>query len=76
MSLSVASATEIVFHREESTQTIVSCGGPAKCSPRPAGDLRDLYELGTYPDRQPKLTIARVMDDGTITTPSELHPPL
>lgn len=35
-----------------------------------------LYELGTFPDGLRKLTIARVMDDGTITTPSELHPPL
>ncbi len=66
----------LVVHRQEGTQTIISCGGPAKASPLPVEDLRYLYELGTFPDGQRKLTIARVMDDGTITTPSELHPPL
>ena len=70
--VTTATADSFVYHRSSGTQVLQKCGSTSS-SAIGAVDATYRYELGTYDDGRPKLTIHIVNDDGTVSSGTELH---
>lgn len=62
----------LVYHRIRGTLVTKTCGTTKSKAVDPA-DIAYRYTLGTFDDGQPKLSLYRVNEDGTLSSPVELH---
>ncbi|AKU95575.1 hypothetical protein AKJ09_02239 [Labilithrix luteola] len=62
----------LIYHRLQGTLVTKTCGTTKSKAAEPA-DIAYRYTLGTFDDGQPKLSLFRVNEDGTLSSPVELH---
>lgn len=62
----------LIYHRLEGTLTTTNCT-TVTTKPADPADIAYRYTLGTYDDGDPKLSLYRVNEDGTLVSPVELH---
>ncbi len=62
----------LVYHRVKGTMGTKTCGTLKATAVGPA-DIAYRYTLGTFDDGQPKLSLYRVTEDGTLSSPVKLH---
>lgn len=70
--VSTVSGDSLIYHRLQGTLGMTTCTTITTKPAEPA-DIAYRYELGSYDDGEPKLSLFRVNDDGTISSPVELH---
>jgi len=70
--VTTVTGSSLVYHRLEGTQQTKTCTTITTKPAEPA-DIRYRYALGAYDDGSPKLSLYRVNEDGTISSPVELH---
>ncbi|HEY3256110.1 MAG TPA: hypothetical protein VGJ91_19255 [Polyangiaceae bacterium] len=70
--VTTVSGDSLIYHRLEGTQGSKTCGTITTKAVGPA-DIAYRYALGSYDDGRPKLSLYRVNEDGTISSPVELH---
>lgn len=70
--ITTVSGDSLVYHRVQGTQVTKTCGTTKSKAVEPA-DIAYRYALGTFDDGEPKLSLYRVNEDGTISSPVELH---
>ena len=62
----------LIYHRLEGTLGTQTCT-TITTKPAAPADIAYRYALGSFDDRGPKLSLYRVNEDGTISSPVELH---
>jgi hypothetical protein len=62
----------LVYHRVQGTLVTKTCGTTKSKAAEPA-DIAYRYTLGTFDDGADKLSLFRVNEDGTLSSPVELH---
>ncbi len=70
--VTTVSGDSLIYHRLEGTQGSKTCGTITTKAVGPA-DIAYRYALGSYEDGRAKLSLYRVNEDGTISSPLELH---
>lgn len=70
--VTTVSGDSLVYHRLQGTLVTKTCGTTKSKAAEPA-DIAYRYALGTFDDGTPKLSLYRVNDDGTLSSPVELH---
>lgn len=70
--VTTVSGSSLIYHRLQGTQQTTTCTTITTKPAEPA-DIPYRYALGAYDDGSPKLSLYRVNEDGTISSPVELH---
>ena len=70
--VTTVSGDSLIYHRLEGTQGSKTCGTITTKAVGPA-DIAYRYALGSYDDGRAKLSLSLVNQDGTISSPFELH---
>lgn len=70
--VTTVSGDSLIYHRLQGTLGTKTCSTITTKSVEPA-DIAYRYALGAYDDGDPKLSLYHVNEDGTISSPVELH---
>lgn len=70
--VTTVSGDSLVYHRLQGTLLTKSCGTIQSKTVEPA-DIAYRYSLGSFDDGEAKLSLSRVNEDGSLSTPIELH---
>ncbi|HYQ00767.1 MAG TPA: hypothetical protein VER96_18960 [Polyangiaceae bacterium] len=70
--VTTVSGDSLVYHRTEGTLATKTCS-TIQSKPAEPADIAYRYALGEYEDGKPKLSLYRVNEDGTLSSPLELH---
>lgn len=70
--VTTVSGDSLIYHRLQGTLVTKTCGTTKSQAAEPA-DIAYRYALGTFDDGQPKLSLYLVNEDGTLSSPLELH---
>ena len=70
--LTTVTGDSFVYHRVNGTLVTKTCG-TTKSKPAEPAEIAYRYTLTAYEDGTPKLSLYRVNDDGTVSTPVDLH---
>lgn len=62
----------LIYHRVEGSIVMTTCG-TIKSKPMDPADIAYRYSLGSYDDGRAKLSLYLVNEDGTLSSPIELH---
>lgn len=70
--VTTVSGDSLIYHRTQGTLVLKTCS-TVQTKPTEPADIAYRYALGEYDDGKPKLSLYRVNEDGTISSPLELH---